>query len=107
MIRRPPRSTLFPYTTLFRSLRARQQRVVVEHLLEVRDDPGGVDGVAREATAELVVDATAGHRTQRAQRGGRIVTRQQQLDRGRLRELRCPAEAAVDVVLTVGDRRGR
>src|SRR5260370_20375159 len=24
MIRRPPRSTLFPYTTLFRSLRARQ-----------------------------------------------------------------------------------
>src|SRR2546425_13081366 len=26
MIRRPPRSTLFPYTTLFRSLRARLQR---------------------------------------------------------------------------------
>src|SRR2546427_11805815 len=25
MIRRPPRSTLFPYTTLFRSLRARQR----------------------------------------------------------------------------------
>src|SRR2546427_6651461 len=25
MIRRPPRSTLFPYTTLFRSLRARQE----------------------------------------------------------------------------------
>src|SRR3712207_7962722 len=25
MIRRPPRSTLFPYTTLFRSLRAAQQ----------------------------------------------------------------------------------
>src|SRR5258708_32093078 len=25
MIRRPPRSTLFPYTTLFRSLRRRQQ----------------------------------------------------------------------------------
>src|SRR3712207_8593594 len=30
MIRRPPRSTLFPYTTLFRSLRApRRPRVVV------------------------------------------------------------------------------
>src|SRR3712207_8072565 len=27
MIRRPPRSTLFPYTTLFRSLRARGRRV--------------------------------------------------------------------------------
>src|SRR2546422_3936972 len=26
MIRRPPRSTLFPYTTLFRSLAARDQR---------------------------------------------------------------------------------
>src|SRR3712207_7574254 len=26
MIRRPPRSTLFPYTTLFRSARARQPR---------------------------------------------------------------------------------
>src|SRR5690348_18098569 len=28
MIRRPPRSTLFPYTTLFRSRLARGQRVV-------------------------------------------------------------------------------
>src|SRR3712207_8929141 len=28
MIRRPPRSTLFPYTTLFRSLLARAQRLV-------------------------------------------------------------------------------
>src|SRR2546430_13564624 len=26
MIRRPPRSTLFPYTTLFRSVEGRQQR---------------------------------------------------------------------------------
>src|SRR3712207_7415598 len=42
MIRRPPRSTLFPYTTLFRSgdrdvvdgieRRARRGRVVVDHL---------------------------------------------------------------------------
>src|SRR3989449_3907489 len=28
MIRRPPRSTLFPYTTLFRSLRALWPRIV-------------------------------------------------------------------------------
>src|SRR5437667_2202893 len=27
MIRRPPRSTLFPYTTLFRSMRAAMQRL--------------------------------------------------------------------------------
>src|SRR3712207_8052824 len=31
MIRRPPRSTLFPYTTLFRSLRALDHQVDVEH----------------------------------------------------------------------------
>src|SRR2546430_13568018 len=28
MIRRPPRSTLFPYTTLFRSLKTRQARTL-------------------------------------------------------------------------------
>src|SRR3712207_8117218 len=39
MIRRPPRSTLFPYTTLFRS-----DRVV--------DDPGVVRGVGRAAVLE-------------------------------------------------------
>src|SRR3712207_8505346 len=38
MIRRPPRSTLFPYTTLFRSDRL--------HRLGVRDHVGGVLGGA-------------------------------------------------------------
>src|SRR3989449_2202935 len=35
MIRRPPRSTLFPYTTLFRSLRERGQDILTlaEHFL--------------------------------------------------------------------------
>src|ERR1044072_6763973 len=33
MIRRPPRSTLFPYTTLFRSHRARPS------VAQIRDDP--------------------------------------------------------------------
>src|SRR2546422_8228485 len=43
MIRRPPRSTLFPYTTLFRSLRARR----------LRPDAGGEDhrAVARMGPA--------------------------------------------------------
>src|SRR2546430_8906812 len=35
MIRRPPRSTLFPYTTLFRSLAAGKRPVV----FDVGDDP--------------------------------------------------------------------
>src|SRR5256886_11903364 len=41
MIRRPPRSTLFPYTTLFRSL---QQHVGVE----LGGDLFGVEGMAQE-----------------------------------------------------------
>src|SRR2546430_11949534 len=43
MIRRPPRSTLFPYTTLFRSLhRARHGRDIEQHHARRRDafDPG-------------------------------------------------------------------
>src|SRR2546425_6279531 len=35
MIRRPPRSTLFPYTTLFRSPQARRQRAAPEVLLQL------------------------------------------------------------------------
>src|SRR5687767_15735534 len=42
MIRRPPRSTLFPYTTLFRSVSGRQERV---------DDPN--------ATAAVRIDLAA------------------------------------------------
>src|SRR2546425_7390310 len=60
MIRRPPRSTLFPYTTLFRSLKVRRDRI----------EPGGemplavqVIAVAREAVP--VVDAlTVGARSE-------------------------------------------
>src|SRR4051812_49882320 len=50
MIRRPPRSTLFPYTTLFRSALA----------VRVHDEPGGLARVAqvrRRARMESV-----GHR---------------------------------------------
>src|SRR3712207_8282375 len=59
MIRRPPRSTLFPYTTLFRS-----QRIVgAEHLADV----GGVVN----AHVEVGVVADARREVQRA--GGGIV----------------------------------
>src|SRR2546422_10065642 len=39
MIRRPPRSTLFPYTTLFRSIREQQEaiRVLSTPVLQVRE----------------------------------------------------------------------
>src|SRR3712207_6869421 len=46
MIRRPPRSTLFPYTTLFRSRGAHVVLGLLAH---------GLDGVARPAPQELGV----------------------------------------------------
>src|SRR3712207_7279880 len=36
MIRRPPRSTLFPYTTLFRSLQFKGKSYVMNHHLAVK-----------------------------------------------------------------------
>src|SRR5256885_3662513 len=46
MIRRPPRSTLFPYTTLFRSEKAERPRPAIGPLLRHRArDPG--DGRGR------------------------------------------------------------
>src|SRR5438132_10737339 len=47
MIRRPPRSTLFPYTTLFRSGRVGQQFLAHPAAAEARlDDGEGEDAVA-------------------------------------------------------------
>src|SRR5436853_4363818 len=37
MIRRPPRSTLFPYTTLFRSCDAHQREIVVADNRQLRE----------------------------------------------------------------------
>src|SRR3712207_8550546 len=51
MIRRPPRSTLFPYTTLFRSKWIRPRHVVLENRQELAHDP-----VAPERREELAVD---------------------------------------------------
>src|SRR5437899_8528340 len=71
MIRRPPRSTLFPYTTLFRSRRGRGDRRRAEERLRDRgrdgrrgrgrlqhqgdgDHPGGAgDARSEEHTSEL------------------------------------------------------
>src|SRR3989442_2522318 len=67
MIRRPPRSTLFPYTTLFRSYGARQistiyspnneYKVILQLLPEYQDHlvlvVWRVDGRSEEHTSEL------------------------------------------------------
>src|SRR5438093_10231460 len=53
MIRRPPRSTLFPYTTLFRStLRARSKRSAWTERA-ARGDTPGKGGRSEEHTFEL------------------------------------------------------
>src|SRR3989449_10856413 len=48
MIRRPPRSTLFPYTTLFRSLEERDVEIEVQQqgfpMLEMMQPPQGMEG---------------------------------------------------------------
>src|SRR2546430_9726155 len=55
MIRRPPRSTLFPYTTLFRSRRVlgrRPRGPVAEGPLPARDRAIGIAALVAEAAAE-------------------------------------------------------
>src|SRR3712207_8729791 len=62
MIRRPPRSTLFPYTTLFRSWKAQTQRAVENFPISgVPIDPaliaalGLIKGAAARTNAQLGV----------------------------------------------------
>src|SRR5260370_9508199 len=54
MIRRPPRSTLFPYTTLFRSrVEGRGKWKESETRMEVRQSFAMVDSRSEEHTSEL------------------------------------------------------
>src|SRR3712207_8052719 len=55
MIRRPPRSTLFPYTTLFRSLVGLEFGVAGHHLLV--GEVGRADEVAEVQLPDLPLDA--------------------------------------------------
>src|SRR3712207_8717131 len=76
MIRRPPRSTLFPYTTLFRSEAGEHEAGVAARAHDAeqaaRDDVPGVAGVAL-AQHDLAGTERAAHRGagQPGQRGGR------------------------------------
>src|SRR3712207_8746770 len=61
MIRRPPRSTLFPYTTLFRS--------------RARENAGAIIQAAQEAAARMVAGERGGQPAQ-AEGGERPVTQE-------------------------------
>src|SRR2546425_8835673 len=73
MIRRPPRSTLFPYTTLFRSFRFERLRVLVWNpysrgrlgLAKPEDPKGGEGKVDANLTHFLSTDAAGGTPTRR------------------------------------------
>src|SRR3712207_8778007 len=52
MIRRPPRSTLFPYTTLFRSNDSRRLPLS-RHRPLIRGGPAGISGAGHGASGEL------------------------------------------------------
>src|SRR2546430_13714640 len=61
MIRRPPRSTLFPYTTLFRSM-------VVEVVARQVGEDGGAE---HESLHPSLIEAVGGHLHRRAARATR------------------------------------
>src|SRR3989454_6256662 len=66
MIRRPPRSTLFPYTTLFRSLRLAQRVVQTDHgvgfrrlVLEIPEAPVRLESLPQIRRAPVVQEEDA------------------------------------------------
>src|SRR2546422_6489585 len=61
MIRRPPRSTLFPYTTLFRSLHGEVRRAaeITQHFLELAQHP---IGAAEPSDCSIVLNGVLAER---------------------------------------------
>src|SRR3712207_8731044 len=60
MIRRPPRSTLFPYTTLFRSPVGQREPGRVQVLGDAAQPGGGAGGQAGLDEGDLPVDVAGG-----------------------------------------------
>src|SRR5260370_41859763 len=65
MIRRPPRSTLFPYTTLFRSIDAQQIAPGWQPGRLAFDEPPEHDAVAEQQGARHVLDVLGGRMCRR------------------------------------------
>src|SRR5690349_24123446 len=61
MIPRPPRSTLFPYTTLFRSIQVQRSRAAAARILALLDDSGAPAGPQELSAATA---RTAGGRSE-------------------------------------------
>src|SRR3989475_11887177 len=91
MIRRPPRSTLFPYTTLFRSRRALEDGMVAEAVsaIEARRDPQArTIVVAREGWHPGVVGIVAARFAERFHRPALAIALEGATARGAGRSVR-------------------
>src|SRR2546429_4481027 len=53
MIRRPPRSTLFPYTTLFRSIHSASQRLMTDSRLHLAGPTSTKNGIPDRKSTRL------------------------------------------------------
>src|SRR3712207_9420291 len=76
MIRRPPRSTLFPYTTLFRSARGRDKEVLrllglEDEPLRLRDLEAGLRQTPQPVPGKAITDQPAHPPAERLQEQGR------------------------------------
>src|SRR2546430_12226942 len=72
MIRRPPRSTLFPYTTLFRSLRCRSGSTLP---LLARNQPAGTYVLSVAATSPIDANVRSEEHTSELQSQSNLVCR--------------------------------
>src|SRR5256885_4316704 len=61
MIRRPPRSTLFPYTTLFRAITERTRAVIPVHLYGGAADLDAVLDIAQRRGLKVIEDCAQSH----------------------------------------------
>ena len=85
----------------------RQLGVVVEHLLEVRDEPVRIGAVTGEAATKLVVDSAVGHRVERHRHHTKrlgipaaVPRQQEELERHGRRKFGSATEAAVHGIET-------
>ena len=92
-------------------IQPRQQRVVVQHLLEVRHEPARVDRIAVEPAAQMVVHAALRHLAQRkgghvqiAPPAGGVRRAQEQGEHERVGKFWSLADAAVFGVVVPGQR---
>src|SRR5258708_16707055 len=75
MIRRPPRSTLFPYTTLFRSVRNRQRRALHDFQEVFPNHPLRAVRLVAQNVARVISDHRSEEHTSELQSPDHLVCR--------------------------------